>query len=237
MKSKNIKSNDTGENTLETMSLAQGYNLWTINKFTKFLQGDILEVGCGIGNFTKYLSDYGNVWAIDISSNYIEQTKSVIKNKTRVGFGDIEKGVYFFGQKKFDSIICLNVLEHIKDDTEALNNLSNLLKEKGHLILIVPIHQFLFGEIDKAIGHFRRYDPRYLKKVLEEKGFKVKVYRKINFLGAIGWWFAGKFLKNKTVQAGKLKLFNLMAPIFLKTEDLIEPKIGTSVLAVIQKGD
>ncbi|MDO8638063.1 MAG: class I SAM-dependent methyltransferase [Candidatus Daviesbacteria bacterium] len=228
-------SNDNGTQTLESMSQAVWYNHWTLQKFAKFLRGDILEVGCGTGNFTDELTKYGSVWAIDINQDYVLKTKEQLTGKAQVGLGDIEKNRYFFGDQKFDSIVCLNVLEHIEDDQSALTNLFNLLKVGGRLILLIPVHQFLYGEIDKSIGHVRRYDKSKICNRLKKIGFKIEFSKKLNFIGALGWLIAGKILKEATVKKGNIKLFNLVAPLFLRFENFIEPPIGTSILIVAQK--
>ena len=224
-----------GLKTLESMSQAQWYNKWTLNKFKKFLNGEILEVGCGIGNFTRTLTSFGQVWAIDINNEYIEKIGERVDRGTQVGFGNIEKGEYFFQTRKFDTIVCLNVLEHIKDDVATVNNLHKLLKKNGKLILLVPAHRFLYGEIDRSIGHFRRYDKIALTKKFEKLGFKVAFSRRINFLGALGWFIAGKILQKETVGEENIKIFNLIAPLVLPLENLIEPPIGTSILIDAKK--
>ncbi len=226
---------DNGQRTLESMSQAAWYNQWTVKKFLPYIHGDILEVGCGIGNFTNYLVKLGRVYAIDIKRSYIRETKRLVKDKAEVGFGDIEKGKYFFKKKEFECIICINVLEHIKKDSGALANLHKLLKSKGFLILLVPAHDFLFGKIDEAIGHFRRYDKQKLKEELGGTGFKVISSRRINMLGAIGWWFSSKVFSEKIVSENQIKIFNLIAPFVLPLEDLKEPMFGTSILLVAQK--
>lgn len=226
----------SGMQTLESMSQAVWYNQWTLKKFSDQLQGEILEVGCGIGNFTKSLIKYGSVWAIDIKDDYIKETKRLLNDKVKIGFGDIATGNYFFGGKKFDCITCINVLEHIRNDRDAFKNLYKLLKPNGILILLVPAHEFLFGKIDSAIGHFRRYDKSSLKNELIRIGFNVIKYRRLNFLGAIGWYFAGKILKEKTVGVVKIRIFNLFAPLLLRLEDLLETPIGTSILIIAKKG-
>lgn len=227
--------NSNAKDTLESMSQAVWYNQWTLNKFKKFLNGEILEVGCGIGNFTSDLAKYGKVWAIDINNEYVEQAKNRVAEKAHIGSGDIEKGEYFFNDKKFDIVVCLNVLEHIKEDMKAVNNLYNLLKKGGKLILLVPVHRFLYGEIDRAIGHFRRYDKNELTKGLKKSGFKIIFSRSINFLGALGWFLTGKILQKKIVGEGNIKIFNLLAPVILSAENLIEPPVGTSIIIVAQK--
>ncbi len=226
---------NSGKKTLESMSQAVWYNDWILKRFKEYLHGDILEIGCGIGNFAWLLSRYGKVWAVDIEKEYITETKQKVNGKVQVGLGDIEEGEYFFGDQKFDNIVCLNVLEHIKDDDRALDNLFSLLKNKGRLILLVPSHKLLYGEIDRSIDHYRRYDKSEIGKRLEKIGFKICRLRRLNFLGALGWFIAGKVLKETVVKRGNIKIFNLVAPAFLRMEKFIEPPLGISVLAVAQK--
>ncbi len=220
--------------TLESMSQAVWYNQWTLNKFTTFLHGDILEVGCGIGNFTRILAGYGRVWAIDINKQYLENLKKEMKDIVWVGYGDIEKGDYFFKEKKFDVIVCLNVLEHIKNDQEALENLFNLLKPSGKLILLVPAHQFLYGKIDNAIGHFRRYSKKDTINKLKKCGFKILSSKRFNFLGGIGWFVVGRILDANAVGHGNISVFNKIAPFILPLE-IFEPPLGTSLLIIAER--
>ena len=224
---------DYGEKTLESMNQAVWYNKWTMAKFLNFISGEILEVGCGIGNFTNELTKYGKVWAIDINKNYIDQLKKM--SGVEVGLGDIEKGEYFFTKKQFDTIICLNVLEHIQNDNQACENLYKLLKKDGILILLVPTHSFLYGEIDKNIGHFRRYERNKIINKLKSIGFSILKIRRLNILGALGWFIAGKILKRSTVENNNIRVFNFLAPVILLFEDIIEPPIGTSILIIAKR--
>ncbi|MBI2596951.1 class I SAM-dependent methyltransferase [Candidatus Daviesbacteria bacterium] len=224
----------TGTSTLESMSQAEFYNKWTLSKFRKYLKGEILEIGCGIGNFTSTLSKFGKVTSIDIDKHLIDISRKNNSYNIQVGFGNIEKGQYFFKEKLFDTVVCINVLEHINNDTEALKNMFKLLKKGGNLILLVPIYDFLFGEIDKAVLHFRRYNPDNLVKEMQEIGYTVISHRKLNFIGAIGWFISGRILKNKQITEGKIKLFNLFSPL-LYLENIIEPPIGTSILVIVEK--
>lgn len=224
-----------GTETLESMSQAVWYNRWTVKKFDKYLQGRILEVGCGIGNFTKILTDYGEVFAIDIDKNHVAKATKLVAGRAKVEFGDIEKSSKFFGGQKFDTVLCLNVLEHIKDDEKAVKNLYNLLEKGGNLILLVPAYKFLFGKIDESIGHYRRYNKQQLKKMISSFGFKIIKTRVLNMIGAIGWLFASKVLLKSRIDEDKIQLFNLIAPFVLLMEDIIEPPFGTSILIITQK--
>lgn len=225
----------TGHFTLESMAEATWYNNWLVSKFKKYLKGMILEVGCGVGNFTSELLNYGQVYAIDLKEIYLEKTRKLTRGKARVGFGDIEKGNFFFGKEKFDSIVCLNVLEHIKNDKAALKNLCELLNPNGHLIIIVPAHPTLYGKIDQSINHFRRYTKSQFVKLVKDNGLKIVNAKRVNLLGALGWWFSGKILKRTIVDKGKIKIFNLLAPLFLRLESIVETPLGISVLIIAQK--
>ena len=229
-----MKNTHAGK-TLESMGQAIWYNIWTMQKFSPYLKGEILEVGCGIGNFTNFLTNYGKLWAIDVEENYIRQTKKLVGGKAEVGFGDIESGKYFFDQKEFDCIVCLNVLEHIKNDEQALKNMFKLLKPNGKLILLVPAHRGLYGVIDEYIRHYRRYEKNELLDTLKKIGFKIFKARKLNLLGAIGWFIAGKLLKDRKVDDKKIKIFNLISPPLLFLENFLEPPVGISILLVVQK--
>lgn len=221
--------------TLESMSQAQWYNQWTKNHFERYLSGEILEIGCGIGNFSKYLSKYGNLTAIDINEEYLKMAKKRIFGQAEVGFGDIERGEYFFNNRKFNCVVCINVLEHIKDDVKAIRNIHKLLTPGGFLIILVPAHRFLYNSIDKSIGHFRRYEKREFEKILIDNGMEVLRIKSLNFLGIIGWFMAGKLFREKQVSEMKIKIFNLVSPIFLLTENLFELPIGTSILTIARK--
>lgn len=224
----------SGKTTLESMSDAKWYNEWLLKCFDKQIKGEILEIGCGIGNFTALLMKYGNVYAFDISADYMKVIEQQVPG-VRVGVGNIEKGEYFFKDKKFDSIVCFNVLEHVKNDKRAVSNIYQLLNKNGKLFLIVPAHKFLYGEIDKNIEHYRRYEKSEISDLLVSTGFKIIKTRKLNFLGGLGWFIAGRILKDSIVKKNRIKIFNLMAPMVLFLERMIEAPIGTSILVIAQR--
>lgn len=224
---------EVGERTLKIMETASWYNNWLFSMIKPYLKGEILEIGAGIGSFTHFLSKSGEVTAIDLNPEYIERLQKLIGKK--VGFGDIERGKYFFKNKKFDSVICLNVLEHIREGREALSNMNKLLKPRGRLILLVPAHQEAFGSLDKDLGHFRRYSKKQLLEELVNSGFKVYRLRYLNWLGAIGWFVNARILKRKLLPKNQLTIFDKLARPFLIVEKFIEPPFGLSLLVIAEK--
>lgn len=174
-----------GEYTLTIMKKAKWYNSWLLSLFSDYIKGDILEVGAGIGNFTSILYELGSVTAIDINKGYIE--KSNIPGVEK-GFGDIEKGKYFFKNKKFDTIVCLNVIEHVNNEGKAFGNVFKLLNNGGIFIILVPAHKSLYSRYDKLLGHYRRYGVSELDLKLKSCGFSVNRINYINWWGALGWF-------------------------------------------------
>lgn len=226
---------DQSSKTLESMSQATWYNRWTQNQFNKYLSGEILEVGCGIGSFSSFLLKYGNLTVIDINEDYLKQAEQEIKGKVKIGFGDIEKNIYFFKKKKFKTIVCINVLEHVRDDEKALKNVYKLLVVEGVLILLVPAHKLLYNLIDKSINHYRRYEKKELINLLKRYNFEILKIKKLNFLGSFGWFIAGKLFNERKVSETKIRIFNLISPPFLLLENIFEPPFGTSILIIAKK--
>lgn len=221
-----------GEYTLRAMKKAKWYNRWLLTFFEKYLKGDILEVGAGIGNFSKMLNRYGKVTVIDINRNYINKYKN---SGINYGLGDVEKGKYFFKDKKFDSIMSLNVIEHIKDDGRAFRNISQLLNGNGTAVILVPAHKLLYSKYDKLLGHYRRYSISDVKKLIGDAGLEIVDIRYINWWGAVGWLFFMKLLKNTDFPENELGIFDMFGKFLLWPEKILKLPFGLSVLAVVRR--
>lgn len=222
-----------GSETLKIMELASWYNDWLFSMVEPDIKCGILEVGAGIGTYTRKLVRLGKVTVIEINPTLIKKLKKI--KGPEVGFGDIEKGKYFFKNRKFNTIVCLNVLEHIKEDKEVFSNMNKLLKPRGRLILLVPAHQGVFGSLDKNLGHFRRYSKKQLAEKLVNSEFKINKLRYLNWLGAIGWFLNARILKRKLLPKNQLSIFDKLARPFLVVEKFIEPPFGLSLLAIAEK--
>lgn len=220
---------------LEIMKSASWYNNWLFSFVSPYLSGNILEIGGGIGNFTSLLLNNGRIVSIDIKSEYLPKIKKATKERARVGFGDIEKSKYFFGQEKFDSAICLNVLEHINDHKRALKNMYKLLKKGGYLCLLVPAHYSLFGKMDENLGHYRRYSKNNLKTLVRKTGFEVIITKYLNPAGGLGWFLNSRILKREIVSSKQIRLFDWLARPFLLLEKYYDPPFGLSVLIIAKK--
>jgi glycosyltransferase involved in cell wall biosynthesis len=225
-----------GELTLKLLQKASRYNGWVYEMLKPYLGREILEVGSGIGNMTRYFVGHGRVTASDISPFCLRELQRTYSEyeTVKVRTLDISRNSYP-ELEMYDTIVCLNVLEHIEDDVDALRNMHKLLKPKGRLVLYVPANPRLYCEIDRGVGHYRRYVERDLTGKMKQAGFRVSHARHHNILGAVGWWINGKVLGKKAIGATDVSGFDLLMPI-VKLQDKLDSKFALSILAIGEKG-
>jgi SAM-dependent methyltransferase len=226
--------------TLNQLAALDRYNHWIYEHISHALGRRVLEVGSGTGNITRFLcSDGREVTATDIVSAYRSELERLFGDnpKVRVEKFDLTaRTPDAFFIDPFDSVVCLNVLEHIEDDLFALAQIRDSLAPDGKLALLVPAHQFLYGEFDRAIGHFRRYERRELAGKLKKAGFIVLEMKFFSLVAALPWLINGRLLKRDRIPAGQANLANFLVPL-LKLERLIGPPCGLSLIAIAQKSD
>lgn len=220
---------------------ARNYYRWIYLNIEKFLGNRILEIGCGGGHFTKLLATRDCFLAIaDTDDGYIDAVKSEhIRMRQFLAFRyDLNE---YPGQElkncRFDTIVCLNVLEHIKDDLAALRNMRDLIIPSGKLVLMVPAFPCLYGTMDQADQHFRRYSKIELLEKISQVGLQIVMCRYMNILGFFGWFVNGRILKRVLLPEAQLKMYDRFIPIIRRIESLFVPPFGQSLLAVLAKGN
>ena len=137
-------------------------------------------------------------------------------------------------RERLDTVVCLNVLEHIEDDRVTLRRLHDALVPGGRLVLLVPAHQWLYGAIDRAIDHYRRYERAGLVSRIEEAGFRVEHTAFFNRLGVLGWYVNSVLLRRTRVPGFQLRLQNLLVPL-LRAESALPLPFGMSLIAVARR--
>ncbi len=225
-----------GATTLERLTDAPAFNRWMYSRFDSWLGNSVLEVGSGIGNLSQFFVERERVVLTDIDDAYLELLRDKFGELGGVRFEKMilpEVPSTLTGDR-FQSILCVNVLEHIEDDRAALSSMRSLLEKDGRLVLLVPAFQWLFGTLDAALSHFRRYTKRSLRTVLAETGFRVVHLEYFNMGSMLGWWFTGRVLKKKVIPVKVLKLYDSLVPVF-RQERLIPWRVGQSVIAVGEK--
>lgn len=225
-----------GKQALEVMSQAGWYNKWTFELFKSELGDKVLEIGSGIGNYTKMIVKVSkHVYATDIRDEYLKKLNKLKSKNIEVTFADIEKNKFDQKVSQCDSIVCLNVLEHIMDDLRALRNMRSKLKRGGRLLLLVPSHKEFFGTLDKGLGHYRRYNKSSLQRKLKQAGFKIERIKYINPIAGLGWFLNARVLKKKELWSGNIKIFTALVKPLIFLEKFIEPPFGLSVFVVAKK--
>jgi len=224
--------------TLNQLAKLDRYNHWVYERISHALGRRVLEVGSGTGNITQFLCAEGReVTATDVVPSYRNELKRLFGDnpKVRVEKFDLTaEAPDAFVADPFDSVVCLNVLEHIEDDLFALAQMRDSLAPGGKLALLVPAHRFLYGAFDRAVGHFRRYERRELAGKLEKTGFVAREMKYFSLAAALPWLINGRLLKRDYIPAGQANLANLLVPL-LKLERLIGPPCGLSLIAIAQK--
>jgi glycosyltransferase involved in cell wall biosynthesis len=223
--------------TLRRMKKLGRYNQWIFSKFKPFLGRRVIEIGSGIGNITKFLMDRDLVIVTDMEQKYINHLENIfgkykkfVIEKFDISGSDTER----YHSYHIDSVICFNVLEHIEEDEKALKNIFNLLEPRGHLLLFAPSHRWLYGSLDRHLGHQRRYRKKELKNKLEAERFKVILLKHFNRIGILGWFLNGKILMRKKLPFFQLRIYDLLVPLF-KLEDLFPLPFGTSLIAIAER--
>ncbi len=227
-----------GLETLSVIEKANKFNKWMYETIKPYSKGRILEIGCGIGNISEFfINDNFDIVLSDLRDNYIEIVKNKFTNEViKIDLVDVDfdtKHKDLIGT--FDTVFALNVVEHIKDDHKAIENCKKLLKNQGHLIILVPAYQTLFNNFDVELEHYRRYTQKSLKQLIKANQLNIIKTFSFNVIGILGWFVSGSILKKKTIPEGQMGLFNKLVPVFKLADILTLKKIGLSVICISVK--
>lgn len=221
--------------TLSIMERAVAYQRWIYEKIAPFLGEDVLEVGCGIGNLTRFLLSHSNVGISDMNEEYLriaEEKFGGHPNLKEAFLWDIRQKPSANLSTPFDTIVCLNVLEHIEDDETVLRNFYQFLLYGGRVILLVPALKGLYNRLDRELGHIRRYSRKELAQKISKSGFRILFLTYFNFFGILGWFLNGTMLKRPLLPEGQVRIFDRMIPGFIFLERIIPIQVGQSLIAV-----
>ena len=228
-----MPSDPVGAETLEQLSGAERYNRWMFDRLHRWVGRRVLEIGSGIGNLSTFLLNSERLVLTDTREEYLDRLRTRFAKHPNVAVARLylPTEVAALGGQHFDTIICLNVLEHVDDDATSLRAMRRMLAPGGRLILLVPALPALYGTIDRALGHHRRYKRAPLSSLLEATGFKVAHVEYFNLAGVPGWWFAGRVLRRRLIPATSLKLYDALVPLF-RLERLLPWRVGQSLIAI-----
>ena len=224
----------------ERMARAANYFAWQYRLVTRELGQRVIEIGCGIGNFTGLLLDSREaVAAIDVEPACIDrllQRYPLRPNLEALACDVMAPAFANLQAFRADSCVCLNVLEHIEDDREALRRMAAVLAPGGVVVLIVPAFPSLYGPIDELLGHHRRYTRASISALAQSAGLTVKSAHYLNAIGFFGWWTNAHILKRRAQSSAQIEVFDrYVVPISSRLESWIHPPFGQSLFIVLKK--
>ncbi len=221
---------------------AVNYTSWVIDEFRPYFGRKLLEVGLGHGGYRDFLPALDRYVGIDIDAEAVEAAQAEARDA-----GDLflEADITDPGLKDrlagldIDTVLCVNVLEHVEDHRTALLNLLQILPAGGHLLLFVPAFKALYNDLDRFAGHHRRYRKSDLRALIPPERGRLVVSRYFNPVGAIGWWINGFARHNSlddTSVNRQIEVFDrYVLPISRALNPLTRPFFGQSLIAVVQK--
>ena len=225
---------------LETMQEARRYSAHVFELFRAHIGKRVLEVGSGIGTMTQRLVETSDlVVGLEPNANCVSRLQDAMNGHPRFALHACHleecNRAEMIGHR-FDTVVCVNVLEHIEDDAAALRTFKDVLVPKGRVLIFVPAVQAAYGPLDAELGHHRRYSKPTLAKAFTDAGLDLLTLRYTNPIGLAGWMYNAHVSKSTAHSLTQVKLFErLVAPWALPLERLISPPIGLSLVAVGQK--
>jgi SAM-dependent methyltransferase len=223
----------------QCMAKAKNYFAWQGRLVTRELGRRVVEVGCGLGNFTRMLLDRDVIIALDAELACIERIKDRYSDQRNFSAFVCDAGKPDFPDlSKFrpDSCVCLNVLEHIEDDYQALRNMASVLGPGGVIVLIIPAFEALYGPIDHNLGHYRRYNHGSVRKLAYATGMRIRKCHYMNSVGFFGWWANARLFKREAQSEGQIEFFDRrVVPVLSRLEGLVAPPFGQSFFVVLEK--
>lgn len=226
-----------GAETLEIIAAAPRYNRWQFEQVRPFLGRRILEVGAGIGNMSEeFLTTRPELLvATDTDAYYRRRLAERFADRPEVVVEPLSMPDSGAGARlakyRLDTVIATNVVEHIEDDFGTVTTMHDLLAPGGRAVILVPALQSIYGELDRELGHFRRYSRQSLGALMERAGFEVEQLTWFNRAGVLGWWLNGRIRRLRRIPLDQLRAFDRMVPM-LRFERFLPLPFGQSLIAV-----
>lgn len=223
---------------LDSLAEAKNYYAWVLRQFENYVGPVMVEVGAGIGTFSEFVLSIPRVEkliAIEPAENTFPHLEARFRDNPRV---EVRKGYLSDHRDSIsaDALVAVNVLEHVPDDAAFARDAFAAVKPGGHLLLFVPALPGIFGTLDVAFEHHRRYTRATLRNVITSAGWKPLRISYMNMPGIAAWFTAGRILRKTTIAARDAKTYDrLVVPWLSRLESMIEPPIGANLLAVARK--
>ncbi|HEX3235775.1 MAG TPA: class I SAM-dependent methyltransferase [Gemmatimonadales bacterium] len=208
-----------GAQTLEIMASAPRYNAWQYETIAPYIGSRVLEVGSGIGNMSLHLVESGRELVVltDTDEWYRDQLRTRFGVHSNVAVAPLtlpdDHAARVFARHRLDTVVALNVVEHIPDDVGALRTMGTMVERGGRVVVLVPALEALFGSLDRELEHQRRYTRRTLRAAAEAAGLRVEALFWFNFVGTFGWWWNARVRRTPRIPTDQLRTFDALVPL------------------------
>jgi SAM-dependent methyltransferase len=223
---------------LEALAAMPNYYAWIMETFAPYVRGRTIEYGAGTGTVSGLLAPLADTLTLIEPSHLASRLKSRFCGDIRIEVRDatLETHVATVADDSVDTIVLINVLEHIEDDRNALAQLLRAVKPGGHVLLFVPALQFLMSELDRVHGHFRRYHRPDLVSKIASAGGEVLACRYFDLPGVVPWLLINKIGGATGFNPRLVQLFDrLVVPVARALEGVVPPPFGKNVILVARK--
>ena len=210
---------------------------WQYEVIAAHIGRRVLEVGSGIGNMSEQIltEPRDRVILTDMDPWYRGLLAQKFTDRPEVQVAELclpdSAAPDRFREAKLDTVVALNVVEHIEDDVGALTTIRQLLVPGGHAVILVPAMDQLYGTLDQELGHFRRYTRPRLATAFEKAGLRLVGMKWFNRVGTFGWWLNARVRLRRRIPLQQLKTFDTLVPL-LRLERFLPLPFGQSLIAV-----
>jgi len=228
---------------LEAMSFSVNYHTWILEEFRPFIGNNVVEVGAGTGSFSEMLLSAGpKTLSLIEPSEMFENLERNIARSNPAADVDFYNSIFLdvadrlIAKGKPDTIVYVNVLEHIEDDIKELHGIYDCLAKGGHALIFVPALMALYGKFDRRIGHFRRYSKQELEEKCRSAGFSIVKSKYFDFAGIIPWFVKYRLLGSDILGSGAVTVYDKMVvPLMKRFEGVVKVPLGKNILIVVRK--
>jgi glycosyltransferase involved in cell wall biosynthesis len=213
------------------------YNRWLWDRLQPFIGQRVLEAGAGHGAMTRFLYGRELIVAGDRETAYVDRLRNMFRRRPGIFVErvDLESDAsHALAHYRFDTVTLINVLETAADDVAVLRRARELVAIGGRVVVFVPAGRSLYGSMDKAIGHERRYEREELVAKLQQAGLEVEHVSFQNRIARLAWRLNSKVLGRKALPSGQSRVFDMLVPLLRKLEGE-NPASGLSLIAVGRK--
>ncbi len=216
------------------LASAKNYNQWIYSQIAPYLGNRILDVGCAIGNITQFYADRELIIGVDVIPEELEVARERFAGKNYKAYHlDVSSPALLqFRDRKLDTAVCLNVLEHVEDDVHAMRNLRDTLAPGARLCMLVPVNKWLYGPMDAIDHHYRRYTKAEMNAKIAEAGLILEHQNYFNMLGIAAWFFTNRVMRRSMAAPAQYSIYDKLVPVLSRIEQSVSVPAGLSLVSV-----